>query len=49
MLNLIVKATNEKIEEDFIKKAYTEEYLAKSPHIDYTDEVNKSIYMRKHQ
>jgi hypothetical protein len=40
MLDVVVKFTNEKIEEDFILKAYTEDTLKKSPHICYTDEVN---------
>jgi hypothetical protein len=39
ILDKIVDATNEKIEEDFIKKAYTTEYLQKAPHIKHTDKV----------
>jgi hypothetical protein len=38
-MDLIVKHTNEKIEADFIEKAYSEETLQKSPYINYTDEV----------
>lgn len=43
MITLIVAATNDKIEEDFVKKAYTDEYLKKAPHIDYTDEVKNCV------
>ena len=39
MVRIIVERTNEKIEEDFIKKAYSAETLAKSPHIAHVDEV----------
>ncbi len=38
-MDLIVKHTNEKIEADFIEKAYSAETLRKAPHIAYTDEV----------
>jgi hypothetical protein len=47
MVTLIVSATNDKIEEDFVKKAYTDEYLKKAPHIDYVDEVNNCVRFEK--
>jgi hypothetical protein len=43
MIETIVKATNEKIEETLIAKEYTRETLQKSPHIDYIDQVNTPI------
>ena len=39
MVHLVVERTNQKIEEDFIEKAYTAETLQKSPHLAYMDEV----------
>jgi len=39
ILDDIVQCTNDAIEEDFIKKAYTPEYLAKATHIKHTDKV----------
>jgi hypothetical protein len=39
MMRLVTKATNEKIEADFIAKDYSEETLKRSPHIAQTDEV----------
>jgi hypothetical protein len=39
MVQLVVERTNQKIEEDFIEKAYTAETLQKSPHLAYMDEV----------
>jgi hypothetical protein len=39
MVRLIVDRTNQKIEEDFIEKAYSAETLQKSPHIAHIDEV----------
>jgi hypothetical protein len=43
MMGLIVQATNDKIEEDFLIKDYSEDTLAKSPHITQTDEVSVVI------
>jgi len=40
IMDEIEKGTNDAIEEDFVKKAYTPEYLAKAPHIKHTDKVN---------
>lgn len=40
MIELMVKATNEKIEETFDAKGYSQETLKKSPYIDFIDEVN---------
>jgi hypothetical protein len=40
MIEIIVRATNEKIEETFNAKDYTQETLQKSPHLDFIDEVN---------
>jgi hypothetical protein len=40
MLHTIVEATNEKIEESFLKNGYSEERLRKSPYIVQTDAVN---------
>ena len=39
MVRIIVDRTNQKIEEDFIEKAYSAETLQKSPHIAHIDEV----------
>jgi hypothetical protein len=43
MLETMVRATNEKIEETFQAKDYSEETLRKSPHIGFTDEVKSCI------
>jgi hypothetical protein len=39
MLRKIVDATNDKIEEEFLAKDYTDERMKKSPYIATTDEV----------
>jgi hypothetical protein len=44
LLSVPCLRTNEKIEEDFIKSAYSAEYLRKAPHIKYTDEVSLSFF-----
>jgi hypothetical protein len=39
ILDLIVERTNQKIEEDFLEKNYSEDTIAKSPHISQVDKV----------
>jgi hypothetical protein len=43
MVETIVLHTNEKIEEDFLKKDYSDDTLKKSPHIAPTDVVSYSF------
>jgi predicted ATPase len=51
MVEIIVKATNEKIQETLDAKGYTQEALQKAPHIAFVDEVSNFLYFfnSKHQ